>query len=134
MRYAILIYDENSATPSAEPPPAEAIKEMMDAYDVYTTLLRDRGAFQAGEALQPVRTATTVRIRDGETLTTDGPFAETKEALGGIYIIEARDLDEALEYAAHCPGARSGSVEVRPLMEVPAEYARAASRSAGPAS
>ena len=134
MRYAILIYDENSATPSTEPPAAETIKEMMDAYAAYTAMLRDRGAFQAGDALQPVQTATTVRVRDGETLTTDGPFAETKEALGGFYVVEARDLDEALEYAARCPGAQFGSVEVRPLMEVPAEYARAASRSAGSSS
>ena len=73
----------------------------------------------AGEALQPVTTATTVRIRDGQAMTTDGPFAETKEALGGFYIIEAADLDEALELAAGCPAATYGSIEVRPIWEYP---------------
>jgi hypothetical protein len=86
-------------------------------YDAYTKMLRDRGAFVAGDALWPTSSATTVRIRDGRTVMTDGPFAETKEALGGYYQVEAKDLDEALEIAAACPGARWGSVEVRPIVD-----------------
>ena len=120
MRYAILIYDENSASPSPEPPDPSVFGEVMGAYNAYNDLLRGRGAYLAGEALQPVTTATTVRVKDGETMTTDGPFAETKEALGGFYLVEAKDLDEALEFAAACPGARFGSVEVRPVWEFPA--------------
>ena len=123
MQYAILIYDENSANPAAEAPPPEVIKQVMDEYFAYSQMLRDRGAFRAGEALQPVQSATTIRTRDGETTTTDGPFAETKEALGGFYIVEAKDLDEALELGAACPGAKYGTIEVRPVVEYPADYA-----------
>src|SRR5215210_7667995 len=119
MRYAILIYDEETATPSPEPPDPAVAAEVHSAYNAYTKMLHDRGAFVAGEALQPAVTATTVRVRDGDTLTTDGPFAETKEGLGGFYLIEAADLDEALELAAGCPAARYGSIEVRPVMELP---------------
>jgi hypothetical protein len=86
-------------------------------YNDYTKMLRDEGHFLAGEALQPTSTATTVRVREGQTLTTDGPFAETKEALGGFYLIEARDLDEALRLGGACPGAKWGSIEVRPIVE-----------------
>jgi hypothetical protein len=113
MQYLILIYSEESSAP---PDPAE-MGPIMDEYNAYTKLLRDRGAFVAGEALQPTATATTVRIRDGRTLTTDGPFAETKEALGGFYLVEARDLDEALAFGAACPGAKWGSIEVRPVVD-----------------
>ena len=119
MRYLVLIYEQNSANPPAEPmPPAERAATTA-AYNAYTGMLRERGAFLAGEALQPVTAATTVRIRDSQTMTTDGPFAETKEALGGFYMIEAADLDEALELAAGCPAAAYGSVEVRPIWEYP---------------
>jgi hypothetical protein len=121
MRYAILIYDAESANPSPEPPPAEIAAQIMEEYVAYTQMLRDRGSYLGGEALQPVTTATTVRIKDGERLTTDGPFAETKEALGGFYLVEARDLDEALELGAACPGAKYGSIEVRPIMDFSAE-------------
>ena len=114
MHYAILIYDEESADPAASPD-AAAVHQVSDAYLAYTRMLRERGAFRDGDALQPATTATTIRVRDGQTMTTDGPFAETKEALGGFYLIEARDLDEALELAAACPGAQWGSVEVRPI-------------------
>ena len=115
MRYLVLIYEQNSANPPAEPmPPAERAATTA-AYNAYTAMLRERGAFLGGEALQPVTAATTVRIRDGQTMTTDGPFAETKEALGGYYLVEARDLDHALEIAKLCP-ARFGGVEVRPIM------------------
>jgi hypothetical protein len=119
MRYLVLIYEESSANPPAEPPPQAEAEATAAAYNAYTQMLRDRGAFLGGEALQPVTTATTVRVRDGQTMTTDGPFAETKEALGGFYLIEAADLDEALELAAACPGALYGSIEVRPIWDYP---------------
>ena len=82
----------------------------------YTEALRAAGVMRGGDALQPVETATTVRVRDGETLVTDGPFAETKEVLGGYYTIEVPDLDEALKWAARIPSAPRGSVEVRPVV------------------
>ena len=112
MQYALLIY-----TPEwdHEPTPDEA-REQTAAYDVFTQAIRADGSLRAGEALMPSATATTVRVRDGQTLTTDGPFAETKEVLGGFYVVEAADLDAAIAYAARIPGARSGSIEVRPLM------------------
>src|SRR4029077_12928784 len=101
------------------------------AYAAFTSDVKARGLFQAGEALTPASTATTVRIVDGETITTDGPFAETKEALGGFYLIEARDLDEAIETATKIPAAREGAIEVRPIWELPAQYAMAAAGEAG---
>jgi hypothetical protein len=134
MRYAILIYDENSANPSPEPPDPEVWGQIMQEYWGYTAMLRERGAYLAGEALQPVPTATTVRTRDGNTVTTDGPFAETKEALGGFYLVEAKDLDEALEFAAACPGARLGTIEVRPVFEIPADAPAPAGAAMGSAS
>jgi hypothetical protein len=120
MQYAILIYDEDTADPSAATQDADAWQRTMGEYNAYTKMLQDRGAFKGGEALEPVTTATTVRVRNGETLMTDGPFAETKEGLGGFYLIEAADLDEAIELAAACPGARYGSIEVRPVVTYPA--------------
>ena len=81
----------------------------------YTQALSDAGAFVSGDALQPVATATTIRVRDGERLVSDGPFAETKEALAGFYVIDAPDLDAALDWAARIPSATRGSVEVRPV-------------------
>jgi hypothetical protein len=113
MQYLVLIYSEEST----EAPDPEQIGAVMEEYNAYTQMLRDRGAFVAGEALQPTATATTVRIRDGRTMTTDGPFAETKEALGGFYQVEAKDLDEALALGAACPGAKWGSIEVRPIID-----------------
>jgi hypothetical protein len=126
MRYAILIYDEASANPPAEPPSPEAAQRMHAAYGKYTQMLHDRGAFLGGDALQPVQTATSVRVQDGRTMTTDGPFAETKEALAGFYLVEAKDLDEALELAAACPGAQVGTIEVRPVWDVPTDGAEQA--------
>jgi hypothetical protein len=120
MRYLVLIYDEDTANPSPDPPDPAVWAQVMGDYNAYSKMLRDRGAYLAGEALQPVTTATTVRIRDGQTMTTDGPFAETKEALGGFYMVEAKDLDEALELGAACPGAKFGSIEVRPILDLPA--------------
>jgi hypothetical protein len=115
MQYLVLIYSEEPTSP----PPAEAIAEIGTQYRRFTTMLRDRGAFVGGEELQPTSTATTVRVREGRTLITDGPFAETKEALGGYYLIEAKDLDEAIALAGQCPGAQWGSVEVRPITDQP---------------
>src|SRR5918997_3428140 len=110
MRYAILIYDTETANPSSEPPPPEVWQQVMDEYNAYTQMLRDSGAYQGGEALQPVQTATTIRGgQGGDVTTTHGPFAETKEALGGFYIVEAKDLDEALELRKACPGAKYGA-------------------------
>ena len=113
MQYLVLIYSEE---PAEAPDPAQ-IGAVMTEYNAYTDMLRERGALVAGEALQPTATATTVRVRDGQTLTTDGPFAETKEALGGFYLIEAKDLDEALALGGACPGAKWGSIEVRPIVD-----------------
>jgi hypothetical protein len=113
MQYALLIY---GAEPT-EPPSEEAIAAEMEGYNAFTRHIAERNAYKGGEALHPIATATTVRIRDGQTLTTDGPFAETKEVLGGFYIVEAADLDEAIRYAAMIPGAATGSVEVRPVVD-----------------
>ncbi|MFL5679574.1 MAG: YciI family protein [Chloroflexota bacterium] len=115
MRYLLLIYTPEPTTP----PAPETMQAQSEAYAKFTTDIRTRGVMQAGEALEPTTTATTVRVRDGRTITTDGPFAETKEALGGFYLIEARDLDEAIEVAAGIPGAAYGSIEVRPIWERP---------------
>ncbi len=88
----------------------------MGDYRKFTDDIKASGKLLAADALQPVSTATTVRVRDGKTLTTDGPFAETKEQLGGFYLVEAKDLDEALAIAARIPSAKFGSIEVRPVM------------------
>ncbi len=121
MRYALLIYTAESTTP----PPDDALQAELEGYNAFTAHIKNRGAYEAGEALDTTTTATTVRVRDGRILTTDGPFAETKEALGGFYLVEAADLDEAIAYAAMIPGARHGSIEVRPIFEWSAEAAEA---------
>jgi hypothetical protein len=113
MQYMLLIYGPEST----ERPSDEAIAAEMEAYNAFSRHVAERGALRSGEALHPSVTATTVRVRDGQTLTTDGPFAETKEVLGGFYIVEAADLDEAIGYAARIPGAQYGSVEVRPVVD-----------------
>jgi len=113
MQYALLIYSEEPTSPSSP----EAIQAEIAAYDVFTKSVRDSGALIAGEALHPSPTATTVRVRDGQTLTTDGPFAETKEVFGGFYLVNAADLDEAIAMAARIPTAHYGSVEVRPVID-----------------
>ena len=118
MQYLILIYDTESANPSPEPPDPAVWGQVMGDYNAYTQMLRDTGAFIAGEALHPVTTATTLRTGpDGQLVTTDGPFAETKEALGGFYLVEAPDLDAALALGAKCPGVKFGSIEVRPVID-----------------
>jgi hypothetical protein len=117
MRYLLLIY----TTESSGPPDAAAAAAESQAYNAFTEDIKARGIFEAGEALHPTSSATTVQVRDGETVATDGPFAETKEALGGFYLVDARDLDEAIELAARIPAARHGSIEVRPIWEYAAE-------------
>ena len=126
MRYLLLIY----ARESDAPPPDDVAAQQHAAYAVFTADVKARGLFEAGEALMPTSTATTVRLVDGETLATDGPFAETKEALGGFYLIEARDLDEAIAVAAKIPAAAEGSIEIRPIWELPPEYAMAEAEAA----
>jgi len=113
MRYLLLIYTEERT----EATPQEDIAAEMEGYNAFGDEIRNRGLFEAGEALHPTAAATTVRVRDGQTVTTDGPFAETKEALGGFYLINAKDLDEAIEVAAKIPGAKHGSIEVRPIFD-----------------
>jgi hypothetical protein len=113
MQYLLLIYaNEAEAAAAGE----AGMKEMMNAYRTFTQSIIQGGQFKAGDALKSTSTATTVRVRDGKTLTTDGPFAETREQLGGYYLIEARDLDEATAIAARVPSAKFGSIEVRPVM------------------
>jgi hypothetical protein len=113
MQYALLIY-----TPEpTEEVPQEQLGAEMEEYNAFGQHLRDRNAMLGGEALDSVATATTVRVVDGRTITTDGPFAETKETLGGFYLVEAADLDEAIGYAAMIPGARYGCIEVRPVWD-----------------
>jgi hypothetical protein len=100
--------------------PAAEQERLIGDHFAFAEELRRRGQYLAGEALQPVSTAVTVRVRDGRTVMTDGPFAETKEQIGGFYLIEARDLNEAVALAARIPQPGSGSVEVRPVLEFPA--------------
>ena len=114
MQYLCLIYEDEKTF--QEMPPAEAEK-IFGEYHAYTEAIRKSGHLVGGNALQPTSTATTVRVRQGKVGTTDGPFAETKEQLGGYYLLKARDLNEAIQLAARIPGARFGSVEVRPVME-----------------
>src|SRR6201993_4102822 len=109
MQYLLLIY----ATESDEA--ALDQNAIMAEYGAFTQGIVQSGAFKSADRLRPVATATTVRIREGKTLTTDGPFAETREQLGGYYLVEAKDLDAALAIAAKIPGARFGSIEVRPI-------------------
>ncbi|HEY5447284.1 MAG TPA: YciI family protein [Polyangia bacterium] len=112
MQYMLLIYD-NEAEMVANRKGASDV--MMAEYREFTDSILKSGNMKAGDALQPTSTATCVRIRNGKTLTTDGPFAETKEQLGGYYLIDAKDLDEATKIAARVPSAKSGTVEVRPV-------------------
>ena len=111
MKYLCTIYGDESQMASATP---EQVNEMLEAYGAFGQEAGD--AILGGEGLQPTSTATTVRVRDGKILTTDGPFAETSEQLNGYYLVEARDLDAALAIAARIPGAKVGSIEVRPIM------------------
>jgi hypothetical protein len=114
MQYALLIYGEEASWDSIPDADRAAI------YGEYAQLgsdLREQKKFLGGEQLQPVGSATTVQVRDGETVVSDGPFTETKETLGGFYLVEAESLDEAIEWASRIPGSRTGKIEVRPVVE-----------------
>jgi hypothetical protein len=117
MQYLLLIYDEEAKWAGLSEDERNAL---YGEYMAFTNELRDSGGYVAADQLQPVGTATVVRIRDGEQLTTDGPFAETKEQLGGYYLIEVESLDEAIEWAAKIPSARTGTIEVRPVVQITA--------------
>lgn len=112
MQYLLIIYDEEAKWAAMS---EEESGKLFQEYGQFTKDIIASGNFKAGEALQPISTATTVRVRDGKTLTTDGPFAETREQLGGFYLIDAKDLDEAVAIAAKIPSAKVGSIEVRPI-------------------
>ncbi len=114
MRYLLLIYGDEGR----ETTPEEQGK-ILQAYGAFTQDLQERGLMRAGEALEGVSTARTLRVRNGERIVSDGPFAETKEQLGGFYAIECDSLDEAIETAARIPTAEHGSIEIRPIMELP---------------
>jgi hypothetical protein len=113
MQYVLLIY---GAEESWDTLSEDEQKAIYDEYTAFSRDLRDEGKLLGGEELKPTATATTVRLRDGEQLVTDGPFAETREALGGFYLIDAASIEEAIEWAARIPTARTGAVEVRPVM------------------
>lgn len=112
MEYLLLIYGNEAAMLSAS---KEAAGQMMAAYAAYTEAMKKAGVYVGGNRLQPTSTATTVRAPNGKSSVLDGPYAETKEQLGGYYMIKAPDLDAALSWAARCPGAAYGAIEVRPL-------------------
>ncbi|HKD04974.1 MAG TPA: YciI family protein [Bryobacteraceae bacterium] len=113
MHYLLMIYTDEVLDAKATP---EQTQTVMGAYYNYTNEVKEKNVYLGGNALQPTTTATSVRVRDGKTLTTDGPFAETKEQLGGYYLLDCKNLDEALHYAAKIPGAAYGTIEVRPIM------------------
>ena len=112
MKYLLTIYDDESMWSDVQP---GDVTSMLDGYRKFGEEVHGNGAYVAGEALESTSTATTVRVKDGERLLTDGPFAETKEQLAGFYLLDCNDLDEAVAYAAKIPGAQSGCVEVRPV-------------------
>ena len=117
MKYLCLIYDEEKKLAGMSKSEGDAF---MGEYGAFTASVKSSGHYLGGEALQPVQTATTIRSRNGKVSTTDGPFAETKEQLGGFYLVEATDLNDAIQVAARIPGARIGSIEVRPILTIPA--------------
>ena len=117
MQYVILIYDDPAVLGAM---PEHERRALMGEYMAYSESLRQAGVYVDGQPLEATTTATTLRLRDGKQLITDGPFAETREALGGFYTIDCETLDDALAHAARCPSARTGSVEVRPVMRIPA--------------
>ncbi|MEY2450623.1 MAG: hypothetical protein QOD92_197 [Acidimicrobiaceae bacterium] len=112
MKYMLLIYTDPSAFNPADG------EKIMGEYMAFTQEILDSGEMVAGDPLEAAETATSVRVRDGKRATTDGPFAETKEVLGGYYIVDVKDLDRAVELAGKIPDARTGSVEVRPVVNM----------------
>lgn len=115
MQYIFLIYGAEGAGPQ---PGTSEFEEMVRRYGSFTEDVRSAGIFEAGAPLESVAAATTVRVRNGSTQATDGPFAETKEMLGGYYILDCKDLDEAIAHAAKIPAAEFGSIEIRPIMQM----------------
>ena len=113
MKYALLIYDKEENFDEASPEEKEAV---MAGYYAFGEEVKEKKAFLGGEALQSVKTASCVHVRDGKVIITDGPFAETKEQLGGFYLLDCKDLDEALAYAAKIPSGKTGRIEVRPIL------------------
>jgi hypothetical protein len=112
MNYLLLIYTNEAEEAALD---ESALKKMVGEYTDFTKSIVQAGQFKAADRLKPVSTASTVRVRNGKTAVTDGPFAETREQLGGYYLIDAKNLDEATAIAARIPGARYGSIEVRPI-------------------
>jgi len=113
MKYLCLIYDDEKKLAGMSKSESDAF---MSEYGAYTESVKGSGHYLGGNPLQPVHTATTIRSRNGKVSTTDGPFAETKEQLGGYYLIEAKDLNEAIQVGSRIPSAKTGSIEVRPIM------------------
>lgn len=118
MQYMLLIYDDPAVLAELSEDETNA---MYGEYGAFTRALRESGKLVAADQLQPTSTATSLRVRGGKTLTTDGPFAETKEVLGGYYLVAADSLDEALEWAEQIPSSKIGTIEVRPIVEYPVE-------------
>jgi hypothetical protein len=114
MKYLLTIYNDESGFADATP---EDVQQVMAAYEAFGREVSEAGAMLGGEGLQPSSTATTVQVRDGNAITSDGPFADTREQLGGYYLLECRDLDEAIGWAGKIPGAQNGTIEVRPVMD-----------------
>jgi len=112
MQYMLLIYSNEAGFQAAS---KETVSQTMAAYGAYTEAMKKAGVYVGSNRLQPIASASTVKVADGKTKVLDGPYAETKEQLGGYYMIEAPDLDAALSWAARCPGAGHGTVEVRPI-------------------
>jgi len=115
MRYLLMICTDENADAALSPDEGQA---RLAGYLSFAEEMARRGVLQGGERLRPTTDATTVQVRDGKVLTADGPFAETKEQVGGFYLVDCKDLDEAIEVAAKIPGARDGSIEVRPIWEM----------------
>jgi len=117
-RYAALIYRVEADMPGQGAPPTEETRRAYEAWGAFNQAVREAGVLKMGNGLKPSSTATTVRVRDGRTVTTDGPFAETREQLGGMLVFECADLDEAIHWASQIPDASNGgAIEVRPLWE-----------------
>jgi hypothetical protein len=120
MRYLLTIYGDESRWTDATP---EDVQKVMAAYGAFGEAAQAAGVLIGGEGLQPSSTATTVRVRDNETIASDGPFAETREQLGGYYLLDCRDLDDAIGWAARIPDATGGTIEIRPVMDYAAANA-----------
>jgi len=122
VKFLLLLYGDETKWAEASP---EEVQRIMDAYEVFSREVVDAGAFVAGEGLDLTSAAKTLRVRDGQELLTDGPFAETREQLGGFYVLDCKDIDEALGWAAKIPDVTEGCVEVRPVMDYEAAGAEA---------